>query len=197
MTTIRRVSSRSDLRRVDDSDVVASTTLDTPVGVLTIGATAAGVRYVLWPGEGRSLDLRTAGDAGDADDADDAEDAGDTARRLILEQACTQLREYFAGDRREFDLSLDPVGTVFQHSAWTVLRTIPYAATMTYGEQARALGDPNKARAVGAANGRNPISIIVPCHRVVGSTGALTGFAGGLEQKAWLLDHERRVLATR
>ena len=111
----------------------------------------------------------------------------------ILELACTQLREYFAGDRREFDVPLDPVGTAFQQSAWRVLRTIPYAATMSYGEQARALGDPNKARAVGAANGRNPISIIVPCHRVVGSTGALTGFAGGLDAKQWLLQFEREV----
>jgi methylated-DNA-[protein]-cysteine S-methyltransferase len=102
-----------------------------------------------------------------------------------------QLQEYFAGNRRDFDLPLDPVGTEFQQQVWHVLRTIPYGETISYGEQARRLGDVNKSRAVGAANGRNPISIIVPCHRVVGSTGKLTGFAGGLDTKAWLLQHER------
>ncbi|MCB1000715.1 MAG: methylated-DNA--[protein]-cysteine S-methyltransferase [Acidimicrobiales bacterium] len=196
MTNFRTARTRRDPRRVAGTDLVATTTLDTPVGVLSIGATATGVRFVLWPGEGRSLDLGTGAALGAAGDARGTGDADDDVSR-ILELACTQLREYFAGDRREFDVPLDPVGTAFQQSAWRVLRTIPYAATMSYGEQARALGDPNKARAVGAANGRNPISIIVPCHRVVGSTGALTGFAGGLDQKAWLLDHERRVLATR
>ncbi len=90
-------------------------------------------------------------------------------------------------------MPLDPIGTDFQQIAWAALRTIPYGETISYGEQAARLGDRRKARAVGAANGRNPISIIVPCHRVVGSTGALTGFAGGLHTKAWLLDHERDV----
>ena len=85
---------------------------------------------------------------------------------------------------------LDPVGTPFQRAVWDVLRTIPYGSTMSYGEQARRLGDPNKARAVGAANGKNPISIVVPCHRVVGANGSLTGFAGGLATKAWLLEFE-------
>jgi methylated-DNA-[protein]-cysteine S-methyltransferase len=111
----------------------------------------------------------------------------------ILE-ATRQLDEYFAGDREDFDLPLDPVGTPFQHEAWAVLRTIPFGQTMTYGEQARRLGDPNKSRAVGAANGRNPLSIVVPCHRVIGSTGKLTGFAGGLDVKAWLLTHEQHTL---
>ncbi len=95
---------------------------------------------------------------------------------------------------REFDLPLDPVGTDFQQSAWLQLRRIPYGATISYGEQARRLGDVRKSRAVGAANGRNPISIIVPCHRVVGANGALTGFAAGLEAKAWLLRHEQGTL---
>ena len=112
-----------------------------------------------------------------------------------LDQAERELAEYFEGTRRSFDVALDPDGTPFQRSAWQVLRTIPYGATMSYGEQAAALGDPNRARAVGAANGRNPISIIVPCHRVVASSGALTGFAGGLDTKQWLLAHEQRVLA--
>jgi methylated-DNA-[protein]-cysteine S-methyltransferase len=111
----------------------------------------------------------------------------------VLDAAVTQLAEYFAGERTEFDLPLAPDGTAFQLSAWAVLREIPFGDTITYGEQAVRLGDPNKARAVGAANGQNPIPIVVPCHRVVGSTGKLTGFAGGLDTKAWLLAHERRV----
>jgi methylated-DNA-[protein]-cysteine S-methyltransferase len=114
--------------------------------------------------------------------------------RAILQQAAEELEEYFEGTRRSFDVPLDPVGTPFQQQAWAALRTIPYGETVTYGEQAERLGDRRKARAIGAANGRNPISIIVPCHRVVGSNGALVGFAGGLDVKAWLLDHERRAL---
>jgi methylated-DNA-[protein]-cysteine S-methyltransferase len=174
--------------------MISTTTTASPVGELVLGASEQGVRFVLWPADRRRLDLgsdaRTEAPAG-ADSAD-----AQIARSRILAAAVSQVEEYFAGTRRVFDLPLDPVGTPFQRSAWGVLRTIPYAATMSYGEQARALGDPNKARAVGAANGRNPISIIVPCHRVVGSTGALTGFAGGIESKAWLLDHERRVVAS-
>ena len=112
-----------------------------------------------------------------------------------LETAAQQLTEYFAGSRRTFDVALDPVGTPFQLRAWAALRAIPYGHTMSYGEQAGVLGDPRKARAVGGANRRNPISVIVPCHRVVGVSGALTGFAGGLDTKARLLAHEQRVLA--
>lgn len=112
-----------------------------------------------------------------------------------LAAAAQQLTEYFAGSRRTFDVALDPVGTPFQLRAWEALRAIPYGHTMSYGEQAVVLGDPRKARAVGGANRRNPISVIVPCHRVVGVSGALTGFAGGLDTKAWLLAHEQRVLA--
>jgi methylated-DNA-[protein]-cysteine S-methyltransferase len=115
-------------------------------------------------------------------------------RTEILDAATRQLGEYFDGDREEFDLPLDPTGSPFQHAAWAVLRTIPFGQTITYGEQARRLGDPGKARAVGAANGRNPLSVVVPCHRVIGSTGKLTGFAGGLDVKAWLLAHERHTL---
>lgn len=166
------------------NSTVTVTTMPSPVGELTIGATERGVRFVLWEGETRTLDTGT-GDEGDADRV-----------AAILDAARVQLEEYFRGERTTFDLPLDPIGTPFQQSAWQVLRTIPYGSTMSYGEQARSLGDPNKARAVGAANGRNPISIIVPCHRVVGANGSLTGFAGGIESKAWLLDHERRVIAT-
>lgn len=109
----------------------------------------------------------------------------------VLDLAVAQLEEYFAGTRTEFDLPLDPHGTAFQQQAWSALRRIPYGETISYGQQAAMLGDKNKSRAVGAANGKNPIPIVVPCHRVVGSNGHLTGFAGGLDTKAWLLDHER------
>lgn len=115
----------------------------------------------------------------------------------VLDAAAAQLDEYFAGERTEFDLPLDPRGTEFQRRAWDALRTIPYGRTVSYGEQASRLGDPHKARAVGAANGQNPIPIVVPCHRVIGSTGKLTGFGGGLETKAWLLEHEQRTLGER
>lgn len=129
------------------------------------------------------------------DDADDDEVAVPVAPGVhpVLDRAVAQLEEYFAGTRTEFDLPLAPRGTSFQQAAWTALRQIPYGETITYGQQAALLGDKNKSRAVGAANGRNPLPIVVPCHRVVGSNGHLTGFAGGLDTKAWLLDHERRI----
>jgi methylated-DNA-[protein]-cysteine S-methyltransferase len=114
--------------------------------------------------------------------------------REVLDLAITQLEEYFAGVRTQFDLPLDPGGTAFQRQAWAALRAIPFGETMTYGEQAAEMGDARKARAVGSANGQNPIPIVVPCHRVIGSTGKLTGFAGGLGVKAWLLEHERFTL---
>jgi methylated-DNA-[protein]-cysteine S-methyltransferase len=106
-----------------------------------------------------------------------------------------QLKEYFAGTRRAFELPLNLVGTPFERQAWLALATIPYGTTVSYGEQARRLGHPRAARAVGAANGRNPVSIVLPCHRVVGVGGALTGYAGGLDAKRTLLEHEARVLA--
>jgi len=102
-----------------------------------------------------------------------------------------QMDEYFESKRREFDLPLDPVGTEFQRLAWDALCTIPYGSTRTYTQQAAAIGRPRAARAVGAANGRNAISIVVPCHRVVGANGKLTGYAGGLDVKRFLLEHEQ------
>jgi len=110
----------------------------------------------------------------------------------VLDEAATQLAEYFAGDRQEFELPLGPEGTGFQRLVWRALATIPFGETRTYGEIARAIRRPAASRAVGAANGRNPISIIVPCHRVVGASGALTGYAGGMDAKQWLLGHEGR-----
>ncbi len=114
--------------------------------------------------------------------------------RPIADAAIAQLTEYFAGRRTDFDLPLEPAGTEFQRQAWMALRSIPFGETITYGEQAAEMGDARKARAVGAANGQNPIPIVVPCHRVIGSSGKLTGFAGGLGVKAWLLEHERFAL---
>lgn len=104
--------------------------------------------------------------------------------------ATQQLAEYFDRTRTTFALSLEPIGNAFQRKVWALLLLIPYGQTRTYGQLAQALGDPGLARAVGTANGQNPLSIIVPCHRVVGSTGKLTGYAGGLERKAFLLDME-------
>ena len=108
-----------------------------------------------------------------------------------LPQLDAQLGEYFARERTSFDLPLAPTGTDFQQRVWAALRTIPYGETWSYGRLAEAVGQPGAARAVGLANGRNPISIVVPCHRVVGSSGKLIGYAGGVERKAFLLDLER------
>ena len=107
-----------------------------------------------------------------------------------LPSAIRQLGEYFSGTRREFDLPLRLHGTEFQQRVWTVLKEIPYGRTCSYGMLAKRLGNPNASRAVGLANGRNPISILVPCHRVIGADGSLTGYGGGLERKRWLLAHE-------
>jgi methylated-DNA-[protein]-cysteine S-methyltransferase len=111
----------------------------------------------------------------------------------VLESVSEELHAYFHGHLSTFSTPLAPVGTPFQLEAWAALRTIPFGETSTYARQAERIGRPSAVRAVGAANGRNPIPIVVPCHRVIGSNGSLTGFAGGLEAKRWLLDHERRV----
>jgi methylated-DNA-[protein]-cysteine S-methyltransferase len=123
------------------------------------------------------------------------EDDGRGPAGELLEHARRQLAEYFARSRATFDLPLDAVGSVFQRRVWDALRAIPYGTTVSYSELARRLGDSRATRAVGAANGRNPIPIIVPCHRVVGARGELTGFGGGLDRKRWLLEHEGALLA--
>lgn len=107
-----------------------------------------------------------------------------------LAAAVRQLEEYFAGARREFDLPLRLEGSPFQKRVWRELTEIPYGVTWSYGQLAKRIGNPNASRAVGLANGRNPISILVPCHRVIGADGTLTGYGGGLERKRWLLAHE-------
>ena len=107
-----------------------------------------------------------------------------------LPEAVRQLAEYFAGNRRVFDLPLRLNGTEFQQRVWRALTEIPYGETWSYGELAKRIGNPNASRAVGLANGRNPVSIVVPCHRVIGADGSLTGYGGGLQRKQWLLAHE-------
>ena len=152
--------------------------IPSPVGELRLVASDVGLRAVLWP---------------DEDDRVHFDDELVEADHPILEAAATQLAEYFAGERTEFELPLDPQGTEFQVAAWKALAEIPYGETATYGEQAERIGRPSAVRAVGAANGRNPLSIVLPCHRVVGADGSLTGFAGGLDAKRLLLDHEQGV----
>jgi methylated-DNA-[protein]-cysteine S-methyltransferase len=148
-----------------------------PVGELTLVGGDAGLRAVLF--------------AGEAAPADAVE-----APHPVLDDAARQLREWFAGERTVFDLPLDlGAATAFQRRAWLALAAIPYGTTRSYGEQARTLGMPRAARAVGAANGRNPLSIVLPCHRLVGADGSLTGFSGGLEVKRALLAHEAATAA--
>ena len=155
-----------------------SKVMPSPVGPLTLVASDNGVAAVLWNNE-------TAGRVR----------LGESRREEdhpLLLHAQQQLGEYFAGQRAEFSLPLDCTGTDFQRCVWSALRTIPYGETRSYLDIARQIGSPDAVRAVGAANGRNPVAIITPCHRVVGSTGKLTGFAAGLEIKAWLLAMEGR-----
>jgi methylated-DNA-[protein]-cysteine S-methyltransferase len=153
------------------------TTIESPLGELLLRGHADGALVALsmspWR---RTHDLSTC-----TSDDDGA-----------LHEATTQLHECFAGTRTDFALQLAPEGTPFQQEVWRALQAIPYGTTTTYGALARRLGRPDAARAVGLANGRNPIGIVIPCHRVIGSGGALTGYGGGLPRKQWLLDHESR-----
>lgn len=162
-------------------DVIAS-----PLGPIFIGGTAGGLRRI---------------DFLDGDSEQDSvavleRETGSAAERdpEAAADAAMQLREYFAGQRTHFDLPLAAAGTPFQRRVWGELERIPYGETATYGEVARAIGKPGAPRAVGLANGRNPIAIVVPCHRVVGADGTLTGYGGGLDRKAWLLNLESRPL---
>jgi len=112
----------------------------------------------------------------------------------LLERAADQLAAWFAGTRVDFDLPLRPNGTEFQRTVWAEVARIPFGQTRSYGDIARSIGHPDAVRAVGAANGRNPLPLVIPCHRVIGADGALTGYAGGLERKRWLLARERPQL---
>ena len=154
------------------------THVDTPIGKLTVVAGGTGIRRILWEGE-------------------EPPEGAVEGRSDILAAAETQIREYFSGTRTTFDLPLDLGGTPFQQKVWRELGSIPFGTTISYGEQARRIGRPQAARAVGAANGRNPVPVVLPCHRVIGSGGALTGFGGGLDTKRTLLRHEEEIVAGR
>lgn len=159
------------------------TTIESPVGELTLTATDEGLTGVYFE--------RGSHPPSERDVSTWVRDDGARGRAsAVLAEAKAQLASYFAGERTTFDLPLAPRGTDFQQRVWTELRAIAFGATTSYGDIARKIGAPKAVRAVGAANGRNPLPIIVPCHRVVGSDGSLTGFGGGIEKKQWLLQHE-------
>jgi methylated-DNA-[protein]-cysteine S-methyltransferase len=124
----------------------------------------------------------------------DLSGAPDSSTLPLLRKTEKQLGEYFNGDRETFDLPLKPAGTEFEQSVWDELKQIPYGTSITYKKLAQRLGDENKIRAVGRANGKNPLPIIIPCHRVIGKNNKLTGYAGGIERKRWLLQHEGAIL---
>jgi methylated-DNA-[protein]-cysteine S-methyltransferase len=154
--------------------------MESPVGKLKLVAGTQGLVAVLWENE-RLNRVRLSELVADE-------------RHPVLVETERQLGEYFARKRKTFSIALDMRGTRFQKDVWEALLAIPFGETRSYGELARKLGNPKAMRAVGAANGRNPISIIVPCHRVIGSSGELTGFAGGLDTKAHLLSLEKSLL---
>jgi methylated-DNA-[protein]-cysteine S-methyltransferase len=147
--------------------------LNSPIGTLAITGSDDGIRAITFLDEPPTTSPETPGDLPDP-----------------VKDCLAQLAEYFAGTRTAFDVKLDMHGTDFQQRVWRELLTIPFGSTTTYGKIAQALGDPKTVRAVGAANGQNPIAIIVPCHRVIGASGDLVGYAGGLWRKRWLLAHE-------
>lgn len=158
-------------------------TIDSPLGPLTLVAEGDALVGVYMAGQAhRPPDERLGEPAADDDAA--------------LAAAAAELREYFAGERTAFTVPLRPVGTAFQHAVWDAIATIPYGETASYTELAQQIGRPLAVRAVGAAVGRNPVTVVVPCHRVIGSAGALTGYAGGLDRKRTLLTLERAELAT-
>ena len=151
---------------------MSSRAVATPIGTLGLTASERGLTSVRWSAQGLPEDSSP-----------------------VLDEAAAQLDAYFAGELVDFDLPLDLAGTGFQRQCWLALATIPYGQTVSYGEQARRLGlGPDAARAVGSANGQNPIPVILPCHRVIGANGSLTGFGGGLHLKRYLLELEGALL---
>jgi methylated-DNA-[protein]-cysteine S-methyltransferase len=153
------------------------TTMNTPVGELLLVGDETALRGLHFSGDRFALDERY------------------RSAREPFAAACEQLEQYFAGERTRFDVPLDLQGPAFHRRVWQALLTIPYGETRSYGQIAAQVGDAGAARAVGYANGRNPIAIVVPCHRVIGSDGSLTGYGGGLEHKRTLLDLEAGVLS--
>ena len=148
--------------------------LESPIGVLGVFANKDGLSEIRFPNQ--ELEL-----------------PNEECMNLHLEEAIAQLKAYFSGALTQFNLSLSPRGTEFQQQVWAQLQTVPYGTTASYGEIATAIGKSTAARAVGMANSKNPLPIVVPCHRIIGRNGSLTGFAGGLDTKRWLLAREQRV----
>ena len=146
--------------------------IDSPLGLVKISATSDGISEVLF-----------------------TDRSGEERPSPLTELAAQQLQAYFAGSLQQFSLPLAASGTAFQQQVWQALCTVPFGVTCSYADIAQRIGNNKAVRAVGAANGRNPIAIVVPCHRVIGANGTLTGYAGGLDKKAWLLKHEQRQQA--
>jgi methylated-DNA-[protein]-cysteine S-methyltransferase len=159
---------------------LAARLFPTPIGTLRLEATDSALIGVHFPSEARSP----------------APEARLVAAHPVLEQAARELEEYFRGQRRTFSIPLAATATAFQRDVWAALAAIPFGQCRSYAEIAAAIGRPRAVRAVGAANGANPLSILVPCHRVIGADGQLTGYGGGVRAKAWLLAHERSVSAS-
>jgi len=146
--------------------------INTPLGVLKINGNAEGIHSVIFSNKKSPVSKEIP---------------------KVLQECVQQLEEYFEGTRKEFTVKLNPQGTEFQRKAWKSLQTIPYGKTMSYSEQSNLLNKPKAIRAVANANGKNLLAILVPCHRIIGSDGSLTRYAGGLERKDWLLNHESNI----
>lgn len=157
--------------------MTATAFINSPVGILKIEGDVNGITAVAFIEEVKAV-------------------TNPNAIPEVLKQTAQQLEEYFLGKRNSFDLNLNPNGTDFQKKVWRKLRDIPYGKTCSYLDMAKKLGDPKVIRAAASANGKNPIAIIIPCHRVIGSDGSLTGYAGGLHRKKWLLNLESPVTQT-
>ena len=164
-----------------DIPIFSRRTCEAPFGVVTVIGSNFGIRFVMFSNDAHPKPLEKL-------------HISDTDIHDSVNDAVTQLDEYFAGSRRDFELPLDLQGTEFQVAAWNALVEIPYGRTASYGQQAASIGRPKAVRAIGGANGRNPVAIVLPCHRIVGADGSLTGFGGGIEVKKWLLDHEQSIL---
>ncbi len=170
-----------------ETELFETARLDTPTGEMIAGAGPRGICYLGWAdGRHHDLELRQLTKVLGANPTEVAAQNNPHLRALA-----TQLAEYFDGRRKEFDLPLDPTGTPFQRKTWDALTKIPYGTTTSYAAQAKAMGCPRSTRAVAGANGKNKISIIIPCHRVTGSDGTLTGYGGGVDRKALLLSIEQ------
>ena len=164
-----------------DVPIFSRRTCEAPFGVVTVIGSNFGIRFVMFSNDAHPKPLEKL-------------HISDTDIHDSVNDAVIQLDEYFAGSRRDFELPLDLQGTEFQVAAWNALAEIPYGRTASYGQQAASIGRPKAVRAIGGANGRNPVAIVLPCHRIVGADGSLTGFGGGIAVKKWLLDHEQSIL---